>query len=96
MFLEMARGTDLASVIAMNPKSFLIPAVAVAVLAAVLAVPSSSSGQASGDEAALTALINEVAAQQAILADNQAQIDTKLAAVSENIRLARIYAGRSR
>ena len=67
-----------------------------AALAVALAAPSSSSGQASGDEAALTALINEVAAQQAILADNQTQIDTKLAAVAENIRLARIYAGRSR
>jgi hypothetical protein len=33
--------------------------------------------------------------QQATITDNQAKIDAKLAAIAENLRLARIYAGRA-
>ena len=36
------------------------------------------------------------AAQQAIIADNQTKIDAKLATIGENVRQARIYAGRGR
>ena len=80
----------------MNPKSFSAMALAVAAIAAAILVPTSSVGQAGGDDPALTALVNEVAAQQATIIDNQTKIDTKIAAVGENIRLARIYAGRSK
>jgi hypothetical protein len=80
----------------MNPKSFSAMALAVAAIMAAILVPTSSVGQAGGDDVALTALVTEVAAQQAAIADNQTKIDTKIAGVGENIRLARIYAGRSR
>ena len=49
-----------------------------------------------GDEINLTQLLNEVTAQQATIADNQAKIDAKLATIAENIRQARIFAGRGR
>jgi hypothetical protein len=47
-------------------------------------------------EEQLLALINEVQAQQAQIADNQAKIDSKLAEVAETIRVARIYSKREK
>ena len=41
------------------------------------------------------ALLKEVQAQQAQLAENQAAIDAKLAAIAEAVRVARIYSSRS-
>jgi hypothetical protein len=41
------------------------------------------------------AVVREVQAQQAALADNQAKIDAKLAAIAEQLRVARIYSTRS-
>ena len=79
----------------MNPKSLLVAALAGVALVSALLVPTRSIGQAAtGDDPALTALLNDVTAQQAIVADNQAKIDAKLAAIGENLRLARIYVGR--
>ncbi len=46
-------------------------------------------------EQQLLALIKEVQVQQAQMAENQKQIETKLAEIGETIRTARIYAGRS-
>jgi hypothetical protein len=40
------------------------------------------------------ALVKEVQGQQAIIADNQAKIDAKLATIAEAIRVARIYSSR--
>ncbi len=79
----------------MNPKSLVVVALAGAALASALLAPPHSSGQAAGDDPVLTALLNEVTVQQAALADNQTKIDAKLAAIAENLRLARIYAGRA-
>ena len=45
-------------------------------------------------EQKLLALIKDVQTQQAQIADNQAKIETKLADVSETIRVARILAGK--
>jgi uncharacterized protein YlxW (UPF0749 family) len=47
-------------------------------------------------EPRLLALIKEVQIQQAQLAENQAKIEEKLAAVSESVRTARIYAKRGK
>lgn len=80
----------------MNSKSLLAVALAGAALASALLVPSRSNGQAAGDDPMVAALVNEVTVQQATLADNQAKIDAKLAAIAENIRLARIYVGRGK
>jgi hypothetical protein len=40
------------------------------------------------------AVIKEIQTQQATIAENQAKIDEKLAAVAEAIRVARIYSSR--
>jgi hypothetical protein len=78
----------------MNPKSVLTVALASVALASALLAPPRSSGQAAVDDPALTALLNEVTTQQATVADNQTKIDAQLAAIGENLRLARIYVGR--
>ena len=59
-----------------------------------LLVPDRSSGQAASDDAALTAVLTEIVAQQATIAENQAKIDEKIAAIAEDIRIAKIYVGR--
>lgn len=48
------------------------------------------------EEEQLLALVKEVQAQQAQIADNQAKIDSKLAEVAETIRVARIYSKREK
>ena len=78
----------------MNPKTFLLPALAAAVAAGISSVPQRAIGQASSEDAALNALFQEVSAQQQTFAVNQAKIDEKLAVISENLRVARIYVGR--
>ena len=93
-FFRMAGGTKLASVGCMNMKSLLVVALAGAALASALLAPPRSIGQAAVDDPQLTLLLNDVTAQQAAVADNQTKIDAKLAAIAENIRLARIYVGR--
>ncbi|MEY2559322.1 MAG: hypothetical protein QOE34_2747 [Verrucomicrobiota bacterium] len=42
----------------------------------------------------MLALVKEVQAQQAMIADNQAKIDAKLVTVAEAVRVARIYSSR--
>jgi hypothetical protein len=49
---------------------------------------------ATDDQKKVEALLKEVQAQQLVIADNQAKIDAKLAAVAEAIRVARIYGSR--
>jgi hypothetical protein len=80
---------------AMNkPKSIaLLGAAAVAAIGA-LSSPSPSSGQAPADDAALVQLITEIAGQQAKILTNQQAIDQKVALITENIRLARIFVSR--
>ncbi len=85
----------MASVVSMNPKSLLVVALAGVALGSALLAPQRSDGQLGGDDpVVLTALLNEVTAQQAVVAENQAQIDVKLTAIGETLRLARIYVGR--
>ncbi len=57
-------------------------------------MPSSTNGQAGGAEPDLGGVIEELTAQQAVLAENQAQIDAKLALIIEDLRLARIFVAR--
>jgi hypothetical protein len=46
-------------------------------------------------EQKLLALIKEVQTQQAQMAENQKEIEQKLADIGETVRTARIYAGRA-
>ncbi len=46
------------------------------------------------ETAAIAALVQDVQAQQATVADNQKQIDAKLDAINESLRQARIYVTR--
>ena len=45
-------------------------------------------------EQQLLAMIKEVQTQQLTIAENQTKIETKLAAIGEAVRLARIYSSR--
>ena len=66
---------------------------------ATLIAVSPTVAQAPADtnqESRLLALIREVQTQQAQLTENQAKIEEKLAAVSESVRTARIYAKRGK
>jgi endonuclease III len=44
----------------------------------------------------LLALVKQVRAQQAQIADNQTKIESKIAEVAESVRLARIYSKREK
>lgn len=57
-------------------------------------VPRPTLGQAGGDDPLLAPLIEELTRQQTAIVENQTQIETKLAVIAEDIRVARIYVGR--
>jgi len=80
----------------MNPKPIVAGVIAAASALGWLAASSQSSAQNDNDNPnqALHILFAEVAAQQIVIAENHTKIDEKLAAVAEEIRLARIYSGR--
>jgi uncharacterized protein YlxW (UPF0749 family) len=61
-----------------------------------LAISSSVAQTPDAREQRLLALLKEVQAQEAQIADNQAKIDAKLADLAESIRTARIYSKRER
>jgi hypothetical protein len=68
-----------------------------AVFASLVAMITPGSGQtpATKDDETLLALAADVQAQQGRIVENQAKIDAKMAEVTEAIRVARIFAGRS-
>ena len=74
----------------MNKTLLLLAIALVGISVSVAQTPDASQ------EAKLLVLIKEVQTQQAQLAENQAKIEEKLAAVSESVRSARIYAKRGK
>jgi len=72
-------------------KSFLFLGLIVAMTVA----PIAAQAPASKDEQDLLALVKDVQAQQAEIADNQTKIEQTLAGIAETIRLSRIFAKRS-
>jgi cytochrome c556 len=64
----------------------------VLLLSASAAEPSKENQQR---DQQMMALVKEVQAQHAAIADNQTKIDAKLVTIAEALRLARIYASRS-
>jgi hypothetical protein len=77
----------------MNIKPLAVAACALLALRLVFA-PSVSHGQAAAEDPLLAPLILELTKQQLQVAANQAKIDEKLAAIAEDVRLARIFVGR--
>lgn len=63
-------------------------------LLTLLVTSGSAQGPATNNEQRLLALVQEVQAQQNQITSNQDKIDSKLAVVTEAIRIARIFAGR--
>ena len=67
--------------------------------AAILACHASTHGQAvpatAQQDQQIMAIAKELQAQQALIAENHAKIEAKLAAIAEAIRVARIYTSRS-
>lgn len=61
-------------------------------LAALL--PVATRGESDTDSAALVSVIKDVRGQQATLIDNQKKIDEKIAAIAEQVRVARIFVSR--
>jgi len=78
----------------MKPKTILYAAVALCMGAFAFFQPNRLSAQGDTDAAAVNSILQEVQAQQATLADNQKQIDTKLASIGESLRTARIFSSR--
>jgi hypothetical protein len=73
------------------------PFVAPLLFAGALSLISSTSAQAPAqDDQTVLQLVKDVQAQQLEIAANQVKIETKLAEVAEAVRIARIYASRSR
>lgn len=80
----------------MKTKSALYTVLAAVALFAVLAFPRLSSGQAgAGDDPIVNAALVEITAQQTVIAENQAKIDEKVAAIADDVRVGRIFAGRA-
>jgi hypothetical protein len=78
-----------------QPKRIILAGLGAALFACVLGMPRESSGQAAANEQQqLATLVAEIAQQQAKIVENQKQLDEKLAAVSENLRLTKIYVSR--
>jgi hypothetical protein len=79
----------------MKPKPFAFTLLGAIALLAAVVLPRESTGQSQSDEAAITQALADVAAQQQVIAENQAKIDEKIAAIAEDVRLARLFAARS-
>jgi hypothetical protein len=56
-----------------------------------LVTPAPSHGDATSD---LTALVDDLAAQQLKLDENQTKIDEKIATIAEDVRQARLFVAR--
>jgi hypothetical protein len=66
----------------------------IAALSILSAWTANAAEPVSAQDQQLLAVVKEIQAQQAKIAENQAAIDAKLASVTEAVRQARIYASR--
>ncbi|HEY3900771.1 MAG TPA: hypothetical protein VGM54_19330 [Chthoniobacter sp.] len=79
----------------MKPKPFPVALLVAACVAGAYFLPAPSGGQ-TGEEIQTTQILNDVIEQQKTLTDNQAKIDAKLVTIGENVRQARLMAGRGK
>ena len=89
-------GAKMAVISRMNFKPLLVPALGAVGLAAAIFMPIHSQGEVGPDDPAFANLLKDVAAQQTTIVENQKHLDEKLAAVAEEVRLARSFAARGR
>jgi hypothetical protein len=61
----------------------------------VAAMPLAAQAPDAAEQQQLVALVKEIQAQQAQIADNQTKIEAKLVELAETIRVARIFAGKA-
>lgn len=61
----------------------------------VAALPLSAQAPDARDQQQLAAVVRELQAQQAQIADNQTKIEAKMAELTETIRVARLFAGKA-
>ncbi len=59
------------------------------------ALPLSAQAPDARDQQQLIALVKEIQAQQAQITDNQGKIESKMAELTETIRVARLFAGKA-
>ena len=59
------------------------------------ALPVAAQAPDVNDQQQLLAIVKEVQAQQAQIADNQTKIESKLTELTETIRVARLFAGKA-
>ena len=67
---------------------------AIACLSVALLQSSDAAEPATAQDQQLAAVIKEIQAQQALIAENQAKIEAKLAIIAEVVRVARIFSSR--
>ncbi len=79
-----------------QPKKLFVAAVGIAFLAGLFNSPHTSNAQAPDEKEALALLVTEIAEQQAKIVANQTAMDEKLAAVAENLRIAKIFVSRAK
>jgi hypothetical protein len=77
-----------------KPKTLMLWGAAAVAAVGALSFPAKSSGQAAGDEQAIAQLVTEIAEQHNKIANNQQTIDVKVAAIAEQLRVARIFVSR--
>lgn len=92
-----------------TPRSLIVAALGVTALGGMLGMPRQTNAQtpapavpaapvppaANPDEAkAIAAVAAEIAKQQATILENQKAMDVKLATITENLRIAKIYVSR--
>jgi hypothetical protein len=71
--------------------------IAISLLGIAVVVPAAEPAKdLEREQQEVVALTKEVQGQQSTIADNQAKIEAKLAAIAEALRLARIYSTRGR
>jgi len=70
------------------------PIALIASLALALAPGATAADPATQPEQQMLAVIKEIQAQQAAMAENQAKIEARLATVTETVRIAKIYSSR--
>jgi hypothetical protein len=80
----------------MNFKSLLVPALGAVGLTAAVLMPTHSKAEVGPDDPAFINLLRDVSAQQTTITDNQKSIDDKIAAIAEDVRLARNFSARAR